>query len=323
MALSNDIISQFAKLVNIDSNNKETFVYGTVSKNDGKNYVRLDGSNINTPMLSTSACSNGDRVTVLIKNHEAVAIGNISSPSASKAKSLTAESIDGKFANIDFSNVDDVTIGNFYSRSGLIKNATVKNATITGELSGVAIKGSLIESGTVTADKLILKGDNGLYYKLNVDGIKTESEQTERNSLNGDIFMAKSINTSKINVSDLVDFGATIGGFSISSNSIYSGIKQTVDNTTRGIYLGNDGQVAFGDSSSYIKLYIDADNTYKLDISANKYSFHDSPSFVRGRSADGGFDFYFKETGMRIVFDGTNGKIWRVDTSGIWTALAG
>lgn len=182
---------------------------------------------------------------------------------------LSAASADLKYANIDFSNIGQAAIEAFYAKSGIIKDLTIEGGTITGELVGVTIKGDLIEGGTVVADKLVVKGENGLYYKLNTDGVTTEAQQTEYNSLNGSVITAKSITATKISVTDLVAFDATIGGFNITENSIYSGTKSSASNTTRGIYLDNDGQAVFGDASNYLKYYKDTDNTYKLAISAS------------------------------------------------------
>jgi hypothetical protein len=182
---------------------------------------------------------------------------------------LSAASADLKYANIDFSNIGQAAIEEFYAKSGIIKDLTIEGGTITGELVGVTIKGDLIEGGTVVADKLVVKGENGLYYKLNTDGVTTEAQQTEYNSLNGSVITAKSITATKISVTDLVAFDATIGGFKITENSIYSGTKESASNTTRGIYLDNDGQAVFGDASNYLKYYKDTDNTYKLAISAS------------------------------------------------------
>lgn len=186
-----------------------------------------------------------------------------------EANKLSAESADLKYANIDFSNIGQAAIEEFYAKSGIIKDLTIEGGVITGELVGVTIKGDLIEGGTVVADKLVVKGENGLYYKLNTDGVTTEAQQTEYNSLNGSVITAKSITATKISVTDLVAFDATIGGFKITENSIYSGTKESASNTTRGIYLDNDGQAVFGDASNYLKYYKDTDDTYKLAISAN------------------------------------------------------
>ena len=183
---------------------------------------------------------------------------------------LSAEDAKLIYANIDFANIGKAAIENFFSKSGMIGDLVVGDGTITGTLVGVTIKGDLIEGGTVKADKLVVQGSDGLYYKLNVTGETVAAEQTEYNSLSGSIITAKSITAEKVNVNDLVAFGATIGGFHITEDSLYSGVKETVDNTTRGIFMGDDGQFAVGDSSNFLKFYKDKDGTYKLAISASQ-----------------------------------------------------
>ena len=193
--------------------------------------------------------------------------------SALKTGKLDASEAKVTYANIDFSNIGKAAMEYFYANSGLIKNVSIGDATITGELIGVTIKGNLIEGGTVVADKLVIKGTDGLYYKLNTDGVKTETEQTEYNSINGSVILAQSITATKINVDDLVAFEATIGGFNITENSIYSGVKESVTNSTKGIYLDNDGQIAFGDSNSYVIFYKTETGEYKLRIAADDVTF--------------------------------------------------
>lgn len=404
MALSNDIASLFAKTVKTEpQTNTETTLIGTAIVGTGKLAVKIDGSDQITPVTTTTAVSDGDRVTVLIKNHSAIVTGNMTSPSANQGdlddiqnrvdefgtiiadvvttgdleavnatidnlvadnvyikdkltateadignleadnvtingtlvaqqaeidelavnkldvavadikyatidnleatnadihnleadygdfKILTAENfsavnadidqleaktavideLDTKYANIDFANIGSAAIENFFAKSGMIGDLVVGDGTITGTLVGVTIKGDLIEGGTVVADKLVVKGEDGLYYKLNTDGVTTEAEQTDYNSLNGSIITAKSITATKISVDDLVAFDATIGGFTITENSLYSGVKASSDNTTRGIFLGDDGQLAVGDETNYLKYFKDTDGTYKLAISAS------------------------------------------------------
>lgn len=344
MALSNDLTSQFAKLVSTDKNNsdskRETTVYGTVVEYEGAKHVRIDGSSFMTPIVTTADVAVGERVTVMIKNHLATVTGNISSPSArtddvasigsatqdlsdrvanfeqinvdiarieqlevadvairnrltaneASISDLTTNKLDAEtakvtYANIDFSNVGKAAMEYFYANSGLIEDVVVGDATITGKLVGVTLSGDLIEGNTIVADKLVVKGEDGLYYKLNTDGITVEAEQTDYNSLNGQVIKAQSITASKIAVDDLVAFDATIGGFNITNNSIYSGVKESVGNTTRGIYLDNDGQVAFGDDSNYLKYYKDQNGAYKLEISAESIVFKSGSSVEETVSA--------------------------------------
>lgn len=404
MGLSNDLLSQFAKITKDEKRTKkETTVYGTTVENNGKTYVKIDGSDLLTPASTTINTKNGERVTVMLKNHTATITGNVSSPSARlidineineetiselntilankadvanlnvekaridtlvtdnatikekltaseaeidslqssnlniterltaneteidylkshsldtetagityatiteldtldadinmleanyadfkntttntltahtasinslEANKLSASDIEGKYANIDFSNIGKAAMQYFYSKSGLIQNVVIGDSTITGQLVGVTISGDLIEDNTVVAEKLVVKGTDGLYYKLNTNGIKNEAEQTDYNSLNGSVIKAKSITATKISVDDLVAFAATIGGFNIIDSAIYSGVKSSVDNTTSGLYMDKNGQMALGDASSFVKYYKDQNGDYHLEISA-------------------------------------------------------
>lgn len=325
MELPKKLINEFAKVTNDTEKPKnDTTVYGVIAKNGDSTYAQIDGSDLLTPVSTTTDTQDGDRVTVLIKNHTAIVTGNMTSPAArtddvkdmdkkftdentiitgklvaaegeigdlktdklsaneakityatianlkatdAKIDKLAAVDFDAKYANIDFANVGEAAMEYLYSKSGLIENVTISDGTITGNLIGVTIKGDLIEGNTVVADKLVIKGEDGLYYKLNTDGMTIEAQQTDYNSLNGSIITAKSITATKISVDDLVAFDATIGGFNITSDALYSGVKESINNTTRGIYLGKDGQLAIGDSNNFLKYYKTTNGTYKLELS--------------------------------------------------------
>lgn len=376
MPLSSELVSQFAKLAsNKPKEEKESTVYGTTVIQNGNKYVKLDGSELLTPASFTTNIADGERVTVLIKNHMAIVTGNITSPAArtseveevgdkadaasAAVKNLTADNIkvnqrleaqegsiknlsadnvtikgalsaqeasignlkaenvtitgkleaaegnisnlqadnvtinesltaakasikdldtkklsadqaDIKYANIDFSNVGVANIKEFYAKYGVVKDIIIKDQKITGKLVGVTIVGDLIEGGTVKAEKLVVRGKDGLFYKLNTDGVSITAEQTNENSLHGSIITAKSITAEKVSVSDLVAFDATIGGFHISDSSIYSGVKNAVDSPESGIYLDSEGQISFGDADNFIRYYKNTDGEYKLDISTAK-----------------------------------------------------
>lgn len=145
-----------------------------------------------------------------------------------------------------------------------LKNAIInEDLTVLGKLKGKAFDDLLATGGSGT-------GSGSLYYKLNTNGESVEIEQTEYNSLHGSNITPGSLDPTKMNVSDLGAFGATVGGFRITGNSIYSGGKSSPDNSTRGIYLDNAGQFSVGSASNYFKYYKDTDGTYKLAISAEK-----------------------------------------------------
>ena len=258
VTINETLTAQSASIDNLEANKLSAEVadvkYATIEN--------LEATNANVNNLSGTYADFKSTTTTKLAAVDA-SIENL------ETNKLSAASADLKYANIDFSNIGQAAIEEFYAKSGIIKDLVIEGGTITGELVGVTIKGDLIEGGTVVADKLVVKGEDGLYYKLNTDGVTTEAQQTEYNSLNGSVITAKSITATKISVTDLVAFDATIGGFKITENSIYSGVKSSASNTTRGIYLDNDGQAVFGDASNYLKYYKDTDDTYKLAISAN------------------------------------------------------
>ncbi len=188
---------------------------------------------------------------------------------------LSAEEADVKYAKIDFANIGEAAVEKFYAVSGIIKDLTLETGVVVKELVGVTISGDLIQGNTIKADKLVVRGEDGIYYKLNVDSLgetTASSDEKYQNGLDGSIMIAKSIAAEKISVSDLVAFGATIGGFNITENSIYSGVKSSIDNTTNGIYLDKTGQIVFGTQDNFVKFYKDIDNKWKLSISANSIS---------------------------------------------------
>ena len=233
------------------------------------NYAKIDALNATDAKIGTLQGDVGEFKNLTTTNFTAVN-GLIDDLEANK---LSAKDAELKYVNINWSNIEKADIGEFFAKSGIINNVTVGDATITGNLVGITISGDLIEGNTIVAEKLVIKGEDGLYYKLNTDGVKTETEQTDYNSINGTVIKAKSITATKIDVKDLVAFDATIGGFKITDSTIYSGVKETVDNTTRGIYLDNDGQIAFGDTNNYIKYYRDQNGDYKLEITAENILF--------------------------------------------------
>ena len=96
MNLSQDLITAFAKITNDKKDkNTETVLYGTTVIQNGIRYVQIDGSNVLTPVQSTAVIRSGARVTIMLKDHQAIVTGNLTDPSAS-SEDVTDIDIDGK-----------------------------------------------------------------------------------------------------------------------------------------------------------------------------------------------------------------------------------
>lgn len=278
-------------------------------------YVHIDGGADETPAQMAINCKTGDTVKIRVSGGKAWITGNITAPptddsvaeaaqtavnavakSYSKfagltaenfkavnadienlnTKKLDAESANIKFANIDFSNIGKAAMEYFYAQSGLIKDVVVGDQKITGHLIGVTISGDLIEGNTVKAEKLVVLGEDGLYYKLNVNSLGeavASSDVKYQNGLDGSVIIAKSVTAEKVSVKDLVAFGATIGGLNITDGSLYSGVKDSINNTTQGFYVDKYGQLYLGDAEHFLRYYKAKDGTYKLAISAKSVTF--------------------------------------------------
>ena len=224
---------------------------------------------------------------------------------------LSAEDADIRYLNVDFSKIDKAWLQEFYAQSGIIKDLVIGESTVTGHLVGVTISGDLIEGNTVKADKLVIKGEDGLYYKLNIEGGSTVTEQLTKemlqNGLDGNNIIANTITAEKISVDDLIAFDATIGGFNIGSNSIYSGVKDSINNTTRGIYLDTEGQLYFGDDTNYIRYYKAADGKYKLVVSS------ESVMFGNGISVEKAFEELRDEITTLLRIESSRGTVFKND----------
>ena len=92
MSLSTDLISQFAKVTNDNSKREKgtAIAYATVVSRGDTMYVKLDGSDVLTPVSSTVSIRDGERVAVMIKNHIATITGNITSPAANSEDNIDA-----------------------------------------------------------------------------------------------------------------------------------------------------------------------------------------------------------------------------------------
>ena len=416
MALSNDLIQQFVKATKDDTKPKsETTAFGTVVY-DGKPYVKLDGSDLLTPVTTTVNVKDGERVTVTIKDHTATVTGNVSSPAArtgdvqevadqvtefeiilarkittdeleatnaliqnlraalakitdleavfakvenleavfANVEKLTANDITAimayietlkadvgeftdvstedleavnaaitnlkayvgeftylstevldavkaditkidvqtmtvkeasmKYANIDFANIGEAAIEEFYAKSGIINSFIAEEGVVVKELVGVTINGDLIKAGTLMADKLVVRGSDGNYYKINTNFDDLEGiTPVEEDTIHGSTIAANSIAAEKIRVDDIVAFKATIGGFYIKNDAIHSPAKESIDSNMPGVYMDSAGQLHIGDDSNHIKYYkvVDPDTneeSFKLDVVTDDIT-------IRGKNA--------------------------------------
>lgn len=163
MGLSNDLISQFAKLTKTEKNTKtESTHNGTIVTYKNSKYVQLDGSDLLTPISSTADTKTGDRVTVMIKNHSATVTGNITSPSARTgdvqemnaditknsnkiteveilvADKVSTEEFDAQVGRIDLLVSDNIIVKDtLTANTAIVEEIKAENVVISGRLDAV------------------------------------------------------------------------------------------------------------------------------------------------------------------------------------------
>lgn len=146
MAIPSALVSEFADVVSSGQiqTKENSLIYGTVKKDGAHNYVKLDGSELYTPVSIAASADDGDRVAVLIKNHSAIAAFNMSSPSVNtrsmdsykEAVSAEFKRIDTDYITAEKANLTYATIQNLEAINGVIDNLdtkylTAENAKIT------------------------------------------------------------------------------------------------------------------------------------------------------------------------------------------------
>jgi hypothetical protein len=178
MSLSSDLISQFARITNDNSKrDKGTVItYGTTILRGDSMYVKIDGSDVLTPVSSTVNVRDNERVTVMIKNHTATITGNITSPAANSKDSSDA----GKTATNYMERTDDrgLIIGD---RTGEILRGNIQLKAESGGAS-IALRDSTAILAKFSAITKIFTGVTSAANSTSSSTITTEDEDGSEDS---------------------------------------------------------------------------------------------------------------------------------------------
>ena len=245
MGLSYDLISEFVKITNDKKEKpKEGTVYATIVGSGDAKYVKIDGSDLLTPMDTTTDIEDGERVTVMIKDHRATVTGNITSPSVSSG---TVNTVVGNAVGENFTIVNS-QIENLVAKDSYLENAYVQNSQVVNskienlEAADSRIENSVIENFNVidgvvqdlratTADievlhadfaeiKTLINGnltsDNILAFKITADKVTVEDAFIKDAMI--DTISAAKINAGRINT-NAVTIGSEDGGMLITGST--------------------------------------------------------------------------------------------------------
>lgn len=196
---------------------------------------------------------------------------------------LSAESADLKYANIKLSNIEVADIATLFAEVGLIDRATIVEEHITGFLDSVEVNAANITAGTLVADRILLKGENGLLYSLNNLGeLQSKTVDTldgyilTDRTVNADKIVAKSITANELDVEKVFAdsavikkiFSQDVTATGTITGATLKGANAEIDNgLIGGFNIKEDGiSKAYTKSSSEAS---EKQDSYELDISSN------------------------------------------------------
>lgn len=185
---------------------------------------RLFNSDGTLPVYRVSGVS-GAVVNAMLAKFDRVIAGDITTDTffARMAKivelsvqNLEADTIDAKIINTGSLDATKITAGSITAEqikagavtaeSGIIANGAIGTAQIADgsitEAKVVSLNADVIKTGTLSAERLLLAGDNGVIYKINATSAgltMTELSQDQyKHYINGTVIVAKSITAAQI-----------------------------------------------------------------------------------------------------------------------------
>lgn len=265
MELSNNLVSQFAKLNNSSKDNSGELVYGTTVMQGSKLFVNIDGSDTITPVVTMSDVKPGERVTVMIKDHSATIIGNITNPSAGTeemGKVLDEyDTIIAKIGNFELVVADKVSTEQLEAELAIINEALIGKATIA-ELEAVKATIKDLDVSKLEADLAIIE-----------EAIIQKADIKDLDALHADISILES---------DVARIDTLVGG-QLTMDNIQSLILTTSKVTVDNAFIKD----AMIDRVSASKLTAGTINTSLINIGSEDGSMSINGSLQQFKDANG------------------------------------
>lgn len=264
MGLSYDLISEFVKITNDKQEKpKEGTVYATIVGSGNEKYVKIDGSNLLTPMDTTTDIEDGERVTVMIKDHKATVTGNITSPSVSSntVNTVVGNAIGENFVIVN-SQIENLIAKDSYLENAYIENSTAVNSKIENlEATDSRIENSVVENFNVVNGVVQdLKATNADIEILNADF--AEIKTLVNGNLTSDNILAFKITADKVTMEDAFIKDAMID--SVSAAKINAGRintnEVTIGSEDGGMLITGSTQ-QFTDKNGNVRIQIGKDAT--------------------------------------------------------------
>lgn len=272
MGVSNELISQFAKITNDQKTSRidEVTLYGEVIEYQDMICVKFDGTEEITPVTTVvekdeqgnitnykygaASVKTGDRVSVNLKNHSATITGNLSDPPAGRA---------------EFKVNEDSILARVGATEMWIKNEGV---TFTGLSEGTTtIDGGCIKTGKIEAQYLTLTG--AIKFEDLTEEVQTTIENAESDASSANSYASEAYSTARS-----IANGSYVGGTFIDRNVIKSptieGNEIMVHGTFQTIGESGGSQITTGYMGAAKGMDAAGNNTFGVALS-NEWSYED------------------------------------------------
>lgn len=299
-------------------------------------YAAIDFANIQTAAI-TNLMANSAFVNSLDAAYANIDLANVDMANITSAKiaalftnSAFISQLESRYADIDFATITEAAIRKVFAATGIVTNMTVsENLQVTGELSVLTINGDLINANTLKANRLLIEGEDGLYYELNLksynDGnideeewIRIESDVEDAlhgtniiaESITADRIAAGSITTEQLTSTMATDLGIT----ALETN--YNGISGRVASLENSI---TDPDTGYAKRIANLELTADGFNTFVSETYANDLQDLKDADNTMSRDISNNYTEY-KQTASTVTTTAStvariNGEVTTLSTS--------
>ena len=317
MGLSYDLISEFVKITNDKKEGpKEGTVYATVVNSTGGKYVKIDGSDLLTPIDTTTGIEDGERVTVMIKDHKATVTGNITSPSVGKGtvNSLVGTVVDENLVGIN-ADIENLIAKNAYLENVFAQNSVIIDSKIENLVAkDTYLENTYAENATIIDSKIEnleatdSRIENSVIENFQViDGVVQDLKATNADIkvLNADFAQIKTLVNGNLTSDNILSFNLTSEKVTVDDAFIKDAMIDTISAGKINAGKINTNSVSIGSEDG------------GMLITGSTQQFMDKNGNVRiqiGKDASGDFTF---------ILYGENGQGQLINQNGITASAIG
>lgn len=281
MSIDRSILSEFIKVTNDKKESKQVQLYGTVVTKGNSKCVKIDGSEIITPVRSTTDIKDDERVMVTIKDHMATITGNMSNPSVGNDRVELAE---GKIDRFDHLFAGNITAENIAAGS-ITSDKILAGSITTDKLMAECIISDKIAADTIESKHIKADAIESEHIKAgSIEAEHIKAGIIEADHISSGTITADKIATGTIAAGSGVIADGAIGNAQISKIDAAKIEAGTID-TSKVTVQGSNGHLRLKDNR--LQVFDGIGEESKERVSVGDVNGDGSKFGLRVRGADG------------------------------------